>query len=862
MYSESSQWWEMSGLKAQTGEGRRFGRPIPGLLAFFALAWLNPLLLSAQQDPPTAKGPTVEANPTQGLDSFQPRSGIGLGGFGGLGGLGRGAEPYRLSATYSLEPGGLRGRVEVEVELNPDYVIYSVTQPKGGPLATQIALVGPGVKLRGPFVPDQPPKVSTEELGFEGVRVEKHFDRVTWSAPLAFDQANDGSGPLALTVDGQVCKTACITLDRLPIQAVFKGFEAAVVAESVAPFRDPGARTQWLISLSQSGVQPGQDVDIILDSETDSGFHIYAVRPTDSKTDSSTVMVLSKKGPLVAGAPIANAAPTTKELIPGVLSVSYHPGSVQWRIRLHVPEGAAEGIYPLEGLVGYQACTDDNCEEPLGLRFQGELTVSKTRGEPTPQSLAIAAVPYREVVQHPARLSWIDEGKAGDLAGSGKPSVGRDQGSLDLTLLLNRFCLAVIGGFLLNFMPCVLPVIGLKVMSFVKESDRSGASVVALNMWYIAGIMTVFLGLAAFTIGFRAFQGDAFGWGEQFGSAPLRIGLTILMFAMALSFLGVWEIPIPGFATSQTSTELMQREGPVGAYCKGLLTTVLATPCSGPGLAAAFAVAISQPAWVIVLMYLGVGLGMSLPFVIISLAPGSLNYLPKPGVWMQTLKEFLAFPMLFAIVWLFLTTFTGETLIAVVLTLVGVWFACWWIGRVPGWVSPLRKFTHWGCAVTAATLIGYFSFQLFNEQQKLIRWIPYSEVQLAEFEAKNKTVMIDFTAQWCANCKLNLLTAIETQEVAEFIEEQGIVPMLADFTDRPPEIKAKLHQLESNSIPVLAIYPAGRHAEPIVLRDLVSKQSVLAALRQAQGMPSVSQAELAGSDDRSFPTSVRQQAPP
>ncbi|MFN9912984.1 MAG: hypothetical protein ACK53L_10380, partial [Pirellulaceae bacterium] len=111
-------------------------------------------------------------------------------------------------------------------------------------------------------------------------------------------------------------------------------------------------------------------------------------------------------------------------MIPGVLSVSYHPGSVQWRIRLHVPAGAAEGVYPLEGFVGYQACTDDNCEEPLGLRFQGELTVSKTGGEPAPQSMAISAVPYREVVSHPARLTWIDEGTTNKLAGSGRPGAG------------------------------------------------------------------------------------------------------------------------------------------------------------------------------------------------------------------------------------------------------------------------------------------------------------------------------------------------------------------------------------------------------------------------------------------------------
>jgi thiol:disulfide interchange protein len=408
-------------------------------------------------------------------------------------------------------------------------------------------------------------------------------------------------------------------------------------------------------------------------------------------------------------------------------------------------------------------------------------------------------------------------------------------------------------------MPCVLPVIGLKVMSFVKESDRSGSSIIALNLWYIAGIMTVFLVLAAFTIGFREIQGEAFGWGEQFGSTPLRIGLTVLMFAMALSFLGVWEIPIPGFATSQTSNEMMQREGPFGAYSKGLLTTVLATPCSGPGLAAAFAVAISQPAWVIVLMYVGVGLGMSLPFIVICLSPQLVKYVPKPGPWMQSLKEFLAFPMLFAIVWLFLTTFNGETLIAVILTLIAVWFACWWIGRVPVWSGFGKKALHWTGAIATAVCISWFAFRIHGEHEKLIKWIPYSASQLAELDSQNKTVMIDFTAQWCANCKVNLLTAIETDEVADLVIELGIVPMLADFTDRPPDIKQKLHELESNSIPILAILPAGRHHAPIVLRDLVTKSAVLAALRKAAETSNLS----ANSDrEHGLPVRVSTQAPP
>jgi suppressor for copper-sensitivity B len=790
------------------------------------------------------------------------KSAFGDKGFGSLGGLGDTSDqPYTLSAIYTVEKDGLRGRVQLTVSLTDDFYVYSVTQPKGGPLRTAIAVKSDGVELEGPFVPDAPPKTSTNELGFEGIQVEKHFEQVVWTAPVRFSKPiGEAPAELELTVDGQVCKSACIPIDSESVKAEFRGFYVgAAKGNDKIPFRDPGARTSWSIAFAKPLVRPGESTELLLKSQTDRGYHIYAVRPEDMVTDSSTLIVLTQKSSLQAGRPEPNVPPTSKELIAGVLTVHYHEAATTWKISVQVPTTASEGVYPIEGLIGYQACTDVNCEDPLGIKFKGELrvtnSVESSGQEPLP-SFTLEKTSYSDVVKAPARLTWIDKLKATAAPVGSSAIIAAPLSQSDL---FSKFCLAVLGGFVLNFMPCVLPVIGLKVMSFVKESDRSGASIIALNLWYIAGIMTVFLALAAFTIGFREIQGEAFGWGEQFGSTPLRIGLTVLMFAMALSFLGVWEIPIPGFATSQTSNELMQREGPLGAYSKGLLTTVLATPCSGPGLAAAFAVAISQPAWVIVLMYFGVGLGMSLPFIVICLSPQLIKYVPKPGPWMQSLKEFLAFPMLFAIVWLFLTTFQGEMLIAVIVTLIAVWFACWWIGRVPVWSNFGQKAVHWTGAIATAVSISWFAFRVHSEQNHIIKWIPYSAAQLAELESQNKTVMIDFTAQWCANCKVNLLTAIETKEVSELVDEKGVVPMLADFTDRPPDIKQKLHELQSNSIPILAIFPAGRHDQPIVLRDLVTQSAVVAAIRKA-----TEKVELSTVNDRDhgLPVRVSKQAPP
>ena len=791
---------------------------------WFCSFLLASLILSFNFSEALAQGRKPSLGSALGKDKAS--LGDGLGGFGGFGG--NSATPYKLSALYEAETGGMKGRVHVMVTLDPDYSIYSVTQPKGGPLATKIAIVSEGVKLEGPFAPDSEPKVSTSELGFEGVRVEKHFDQVSWTAPVSFTKpVVDGAGPLQLTVDGQVCKNACIPIDKETVEADFGSFyDIAKPVSDGQAFRDPNSKVSWVATLSKSVAAPGENIDIVLSSVADEGYHLYANRPSDKNIESSTIIVLSKKSSLAASEPEASSPAITKELIPGTLSVTYHNAKVAWRIPIQIPLESVDGIYPIEGFVGYQACTDDSCEEPLGIRFSGELDVKRQSDSATVRQLAIQSTPYSKVVELPTRLTWFDKASTSTLASAPVAAV------LSLPQLLSKFSLALLGGFILNLMPCVLPVIGLKVMSFVNEGKQSGSSVTLLNIWYIAGILSVFLMLAALTIGFRTVTGQSFGWGEQFGNFGLRLGLTILMFAMALSFLGVWEIPIPGFATSQQSSELMRKEGATGAFFKGILTTVLATPCAAPGLGAVFSVSIDQPAWVILAMYFGVGLGMSLPYIVIACWPEAIGFLPKPGPWMQTLKEILAFPMLLSVVW-FITQFSDDHRIAVVTSLIFVWMACWWIGKVPVWSEFSKKATHWSAAMAMSAIAVWGSLQYLGPQKNIIDWVPYSPTELTKLQSEGKTIMIDFTAQWCANCKLNLWAVIETPEIAKLIKEHNIVPMLADWTDRSLEVKQKLHELKSASIPVLAIYPAGKQDAPIVLRDQLTKAGLIAALREA-----------------------------
>lgn len=834
-------------------------------------------------------------------------SGFGSGSFGGLDSKSK--DSYRFSGTFTLDETRTKGEITIICNLESGYYIYSVTQPSGGPMRTTIVVKNPSITLSEPFRSDTAPKVSEGERGFENVKVEKHFQQAVWRARFESTQMIDPTrDEIMLSLNGQVCREgACIPLQNQSIIAVSANLEQAsdfiasgtsidappsgspppsqdVIAEtqinappgSGAPpaasmpfqfagdlevpgfesslpgaFKSPKSRVSWQIALSPSVVAPGTMAELVLSAVTDPPFHLYEVRPTDTNTESSTTIAITEKSGLRMGTPIPSEPPTRIDLIPGELSISYHGQSVSWRIPIEIPLGTPDGDYPISGKVGYQACTDKSCEDPLGLQFSGSLAIRKglIQGQAPGQSLGqlgelesesansfrIESIPHREASTAPTRLTWIDASLKGQPNANALSLNGAELDAskpISFGALIGYFALAMAGGLVLNLMPCVLPVIGLKIMSFVQESKQSSSSVSILNLWYVAGILSVFMLLATITVVAREAFGTTFGWGSQFGYFGFRAATTILMFAMALSFLGVWEIPIPGFATSQQSSQLMRREGAIGAYFKGLLTTVLATPCSGPGLGAVFSLSIDQAPWVILMMYFAIGLGMSLPYILIAMNPSLLAWMPKPGPWMQTLKEVLAFPLLLSVVWM-LTTFSDDYRIAMLTCLIFVWLACWWIGKIPPWSEWNRKFLHWTAALSVAVAGCAFAIQYLGPYKNLIDWQPYEESTLVSYRTQGKAVMIDFTAQWCANCKVNLATAIETEKVAKVIRQNGIVPMIADHTELPDHITRKLEELKSTAIPVLAIYPGGLSSPPIIMRDLLTEQQVIAALEKA-----------------------------
>jgi len=365
-----------------------------------------------------------------------------------------------------------------------------------------------------------------------------------------------------------------------------------------------------------------------------------------------------------------------------------------------------------------------------------------------------------------------------EVATATPPSQGLDLDRLEADVEEDKptaliLLLAFAAGLILNFMPCVLPVIGLKVMAFVQQAGDSRARAFALNLWYSLGVMTVFMVLATMLVVFEM------KWADQFNSTTFNVVLASIVFVFALSFLGVWEIPIPGFVGTGKAQELAEREGVTAAFLKGILATVLATPCAGPLVVPAFAWAVGQPPVIAYGGFACVGLGMASPYLVIGLFPRIIAFLPKPGAWMETFKHIMGFVLLGTVVWV-LTLVPIPYVIPAVAFVMGLWAAFWWIGRTPLTEPLWAKLRAWIGAGAFATLIGLVSFAWLadimesrfrrvvdeevekelatrnvvatapktNEHEATheLPWQRYSLALLQKLTAEGKTVFVDFTA--------------------------------------------------------------------------------------------------------------------
>ncbi len=525
---------------------------------------------------------------------------------------------------------------------------------------------------------------------------------------------------------------------------------------------------------------------LFITATVEPGWHIYSITQPPGGPLATKIQVNLPPGVRIVGEFRASAAPEIKkEPAFDNLTVESHHGTITWYAPLELAAGVDPAGLKIAGKVTVQPCDANSCLAPQELPF------SATVGPGIVLVNEAAVVP-----------------------------------PIEMRTVLAQLAFAFLGGLILNLMPCVLPVISLKILSFLAQAGESRGRVLFLNIWYSLGLLSVFMVLAALA----AVAGLA--WGEQFTLPWFKVSMTAVVFVMALSFLGVWEIPIPGFVGIGRANQLQAKEGPGGAFFKGVFATILATPCSGPFLGPVFGYLLKQPPYMAYWVFGAVGLGMASPYLVIGAFPRLIRFLPKPGAWMETVEQFMGFLLLATVVYLF-TTLTAAYFVPTLTLLVGLWFACWWIGRTPLTAAARWRVAAWVGGLAVAALAGLFAFTVLFQESK-IPWQPFSPEALQRARAEGKTVMVDFSADWCLTCKTNLKFAVETDAVRDLVEANGVVPMLADWTDHSPTIKKALNDLGYNSIPLLAIWP-GEPSEkkPIVRSDWLSESQVLEALKEA-----------------------------
>jgi thiol:disulfide interchange protein len=398
--------------------------------------------------------------------------------------------------------------------------------------------------------------------------------------------------------------------------------------------------------------------------------------------------------------------------------------------------------------------------------------------------------------------------------------------------------LALAGGLVLNLMPCVLPVLSVKALGLVKHANELAAARRRHGLAYTAGVLVSFGIVAGALLALRA-GGEQLGWGFQLQSPTFVTLLAFVLWALALSLSGV--LVVSG-RVAGVGQSLAGRAGYAGSFFTGALATVAATPCTAPFMGTALGYAVTQPWTTALLVFETLGLGLALPFLVLTLAPTWRRALPKPGAWMTRLQRALAFPLYASVAWLVwvLSQQAGPSGVAAALAgLALIAFAAWLHRASRGARAWWRRPATLGAAALAfvGVGIGVFAGAVAARPAPTAAqagWEPFSPARLAELRASGKPVFVNVTAAWCITCLVNERVALGSRAAADAFARNGIARLKADWTRRDPGITQMLGAFGRNGVPLYLVYPAGSGGRPAVLPQILSERIVLNAIEEAK----------------------------
>lgn len=406
---------------------------------------------------------------------------------------------------------------------------------------------------------------------------------------------------------------------------------------------------------------------------------------------------------------------------------------------------------------------------------------------------------------------------------------GAGSSSINPSVFAYTLLLALMGGVILNLMPCVFPVLSIKAMSLM--SAGSDGNQRAHGWAYTLGAVLSFLVIGGIILSIRAAGGSA-DWGRQLQSPAFVALMTYLFLVMGLSLSGFVQF---GTRLMGAGQSLTTRGGLQGSFFTGALAVVVASPCTAPFMAPALGVALTQPATIALAVFAALGLGMALPFLLLSYSPRLAQLMPRPGPWMETFKQFLAFPLYLTAVWLLwvLGRQSGvDAAAAVVAGGVALSFGLWLTGKKPA--SPVARAALYGTAGVSALLA--LSVALQPQQfGKNELWQPYSAELVTELRQQGRPVFVNLTAAWCITCHANERVALNREAVIERARELNVALVKGDWTNEDPRITALLHQYQRAGVPTYLMYPADPTARAEILPQILTPDIVIRAMERAAG---------------------------